>query len=106
MQAIYEGDPAREMHACVLDAWKQELGIGAEFRAQQLIDRAGEYNCRAEFRNALLMVAKEQGSSGFINARRLGTWLGRVNRKICGKLCIKRSRVSVGHVYWTLEEVK
>ena len=44
MERVYEGDPTREMHMAMLNAWKDAFGIDTEFRAQQLIDHAGEYN--------------------------------------------------------------
>ena len=80
MERVYEGDPAREMHMAMLNAWKDAFGIDTEFRAQQLIDHAGEYN-RSELRNALLMVAKEQGSSGTINAEAARAVAGKGRRQ-------------------------
>ena len=99
MEQLYEGDPLREAHEAVVLAWRDVIGLGSEVHAQQVIDRS---NLLQELRTALLAVAEEQTSRGFISAKRLGRWLTKVDGKICQKLRIVRVGKSMGHTLWKL----
>jgi hypothetical protein len=99
MQQLYEGDPAREAHEAVVLAWRDAITIGTEVHAQQIIDRS---NLIQELRTALLVVAEERNSRGFINAKRLGRWLTKVEGKICHNLRIVRAGKYLGHTLWKL----
>ncbi len=99
MERLYEGDPARESHEVMIVTWRDQLGISAEFHAQQLIERSV---LNQDLRLALLAVAQEANTNGIISAKRLGHWLKKVDGKICQGLCITRSRTSAGYTMWKL----
>jgi hypothetical protein len=89
----------REEHTAVVIAWRDALGIGSKHQVPQIIERA---NLIQELRNALLAVAEERGRPGFISAKRLGWWLGKMDGKISNGLRIVRAGVMHGYVFWSL----
>ncbi len=88
MDGVRENDPLREEHTAMVIAWRDALGIGSKLQVQQIIERA---NLIQELRNALLTVAEERTRPGFISARRLGWWLGKMDGKISSGLRIIRA---------------
>jgi putative DNA primase/helicase len=99
MERIYQGDPEREAHETMIVVWRDHLNVGSEFHAQQLIDRSV---LNQELRTALLAVAQIPGGTGIISAKRFGHWLKKVDGKVCQGLCIRRSRMLLGHTMWIL----
>jgi len=99
MERLRENDPAREAHTAVVIAWRDALGIGSKVQVQQIIERA---NLIQELRNALLAVAEERSRPGFISAKRLGWWLGKMDGKISSGLRIVRAGVTCGYPLWSL----
>ena len=98
MEQLYQGDPERAEREEMIVVWRDHLGVGSEFLAQQLIERS-LFN--QELREALLAVAQAPGGSGVVNTKRLGHWLGRNVGKICHGLCIKRRELN-GRTLWRL----
>jgi hypothetical protein len=99
MDRLRENDPLREAHTAVVIAWRDALGIGSKVQVQQIIERASLIQ---ELRNALLAVAEERARPGFISAKRLGWWLGKMSGKISGGLRIVRAGVTHGYPLWKL----
>jgi hypothetical protein len=101
MDRLRENDPLREAYTAVVVAWRDALGIGSKVQVQQIIERA---NLIQELRNALLAVAEERARPGFISARRLGWWLGKMDGKIsdCGLRIVRAGTVHGGYPLWNL----
>ena len=99
MDRLRENDPLREAHIAVVIAWRDALGIGSKVQVLQIIERA---NLIQELRNALLVVAEERARPGFISAKRLGWWLGKMDGKISNGLRIVRAGITAGYPLWSL----
>ena len=99
MDRLVENDPLREAHTAVVIAWRNALGIGSKLEVPQILERA---NLIQELRNALLVVAEERTRPGFISARRLGWWLGKMDGKISDGLRIVRAGTAHGYTLWSL----
>ena len=100
MERLRENDPLREAHTAVVIAWRDALGIGSKVQVQKIMERA---NLIQELRNALLVVAEERSRPGFISAKRLGWWLGKMDGKISGGLRIVRAGTVHGYPLWSLK---
>jgi hypothetical protein len=100
MERLREYDPLREAHTAVVIAWRDALGIGSKVQVQKIMERA---NLIQELRNALLVVAEERSRPGFISAKRLGWWLGKMEGKISSGLRIVRAGSLHGYPLWTLK---
>jgi len=99
MDRLRENDPLREAHTAVVIAWRDALGIGSKVQVPQIIERA---NLIQELRNALLVVAEERTRPGFISAKRLGWWLGKMDGKISHGLRLVRAGTTCGYALWSL----
>jgi deoxyuridine 5'-triphosphate nucleotidohydrolase len=99
MDRLRENDPLREAHTAVVIAWRDALGIGSKLEVPQILERA---KLIQELRNALLVVAEENKRPGFISARRLGWWLGKMDGKISNGLRIVRAGAMRGYTLWSL----
>jgi hypothetical protein len=101
MDRLRENDPLREAHTAVVIAWRDALGIGSKVQVQQILERAGLIH---ELRNALLMVAEERARPGFISAKRLGWWLGKMDGKVsgCGLRIARAGTLHGGYPLWNL----
>jgi hypothetical protein len=114
MERARREDPQLKALAEVIARWSEAIGTG-EFTVKQVIDRATDlmptkgprglnFNNLAhrefmfpEFREALLVVAGENGS---VNSKRLGKWLGRSKGRI-----VKGMRIMEGLLerHWKVE---
>jgi putative DNA primase/helicase len=103
MEELRERDPAWEAFNALIISWRDYLGIGCELHAQQVIDRSVLIQ---ELRTALLAIAEDRKSSGFISAKRLGRYLVSIEDKVTHGLRITRSsRKSMGHALWKLTTI-
>ena len=99
MDRLRENDPLREAHTAVVIAWRDALGSGSKLEEPQILEGA---NLIPELLNALLGVAEENTRPGFISARRLGWWLGKMDGKISNGLRIVRAGAMRGYTLWSL----
>jgi hypothetical protein len=92
-----DSDPERDAHASIMAQWWELLKLDKRLSAQEIIDRSAE--CIAFF-NALKSVAASRG--GFIDSKRLGLWLKKVEGKILNGLKIVSDGSSCGSRLWKL----
>jgi putative DNA primase/helicase len=92
-----DSDPERDAHASIMAQWWELLALHRRYSAQEIIERSTE--CVAFF-NALKSVAASRG--GFIDSKRLGHWLKKVEGKILNGLKIVSDGSSCGSRLWKL----
>jgi hypothetical protein len=95
---VRENDPNRAELATVIMQWKDQLGVGAKYTVQQVIERAVNI---PSFYTALLMVAPARTGSMVSNIA-LGRWLKRVQGKIVNGLKLIQDGNTHGYPLWRL----
>jgi putative DNA primase/helicase len=103
--AQHEQDPDRMHAAAVFSAWRNQVGLGIEITAANLIKRAtgGQTFIRNdELFDALFTVA---GDKATISGDRLSMWLRVQKDRIVGDLCLRRAGITSGRARWQVIEV-
>ena len=114
MEKAREADEQLKQLVAVMDAWEAVPTLSDRRKSvNELIAVASEEDLNpaggilyrhAGFREALLAVAG--GDGGNINARRLGKWLAKNERRVCRGRRIVRDGGRAGFVFWKLELVE
>jgi putative DNA primase/helicase len=108
MDDIRGADPVRQDRAAVFTAWREELKIGQEYFAAEIVELAeprysyGGKLIRPKLRAALLAVAEKRGRGDEIDPRRLGIWLKKNEDTIVGAFKLTADRRDPSRPRWLL----
>ena len=101
MAKIKDEDPERTALDTVLVQWEENLKIGGRHTIQEVINCAVN---AAEFHTALFNVAGNR-SGNFVNNRRFGRWLKRIEGRIVNGLMLQQTGNIKGYPIWSLRKV-